>query len=738
MRKRSLAVCVLNLALLVLLFHHPAFAQVSVLTQHADDARDGVYSNETQLTPTSTIHKLFTMTLDDPVMGQALILGGLSVSGEPTNILLAATSPPETSGPMSAWAFNADTGAELWHLSLGTSAPFTTSTPVLDPSFGSHGALFVLTQNSGNTNQLHAIDALSGTELAGSPVTISASMGGDTFNSAQENGRAALLDVGGTIYTSFSHMTDSGTYHGWIIGYKYTGSGFTQNGVWCDTCSGGNEGGIWQGGDGLIYDGTNIYAETGNGTIGGGNYGMNLVQLSPSALGTVKSFYQPPNAQTNSNNDADLNGGGMVLMPGTGGKIFVGPTKYGALYLVNSANLGAAAIDSYTTSGTVGHSPIAWNSGSAQYAYVWPHGDAVQQYCYSSSSGGFTGSGPCEQSTFSGGGSLSISSTPSGGNAILWALGGNELHAMNPANVSAADYWNSNESSGDSTGTEVGMYQFAAIANGKVYVPAGSTIIAYGTPGGGSCTAAPTAPGNLGATAVSSSQINLSWTASTAGTGCSITYNVYRSTTSGFTAGSGNQIATGVTTTSYQNTGLAASTTYYYLVEGVDSSGSSGPSNQASATTTASSGSCTSICINSGGPLVSPFVADEDFTGGATIDHANTINTSKVTNPAPEAVYQSGRDENFTYTIGGFTANSMHTVRLHFCETYFNAAGDRTFDVSINSTTVLTDFDIWATAGGQNIANIQQFSEAANSSGQYVIVFTSVINNSLVSGIEID
>ena len=35
------------------------------------------------------------------------------------------------------------------------------------------------------------------------------------------------------------------------------------------------------------------------------------------------------------------------------------------------------------------------------------------------------------------------------------------------------------------------------------------------------------------------------------------------------------------------------------------------------------------IAINAGGPAVSPFVADEDFSGGATIDHANTINTSR-------------------------------------------------------------------------------------------------------------
>jgi beta-glucosidase len=151
------------------------------------------------------------------------------------------------------------------------------------------------------------------------------------------------------------------------------------------------------------------------------------------------------------------------------------------------------------------------------------------------------------------------------------------------------------------------------------------------------------------------------------------------------------------------------------------------------------------IQINAGGPAVSPFVADEDFSGGSTISHANTINTSNVTNPAPAAVYQTGRDTSavgpgttFTYTIPGFTAGTNYLVRLHFCETYFTTAGSRVFNVSINGTQVLTNFDIFAAAGGQNIANIQQFTEPANSSGQFVILFTSVTNNALISGIEID
>jgi CubicO group peptidase (beta-lactamase class C family) len=141
--------------------------------------------------------------------------------------------------------------------------------------------------------------------------------------------------------------------------------------------------------------------------------------------------------------------------------------------------------------------------------------------------------------------------------------------------------------------------------------------------------------------------------------------------------------------------------------------------------------------INAGGPATSPFTADEDSSGGSTIDHANTINLSGVMNPAPMAVYQSARTGNFIYTLPGFTASSSHTVRLHFAETYFSTAGSRVFNVSINGTQVLSKFDIYKAAGAENKAIVEQFTANANSSGGYVIQFSSVVNNSLVSAIEV-
>jgi hypothetical protein len=262
-----------------------------------------------------------------------------------------------------------------------------------------------------------------------------------------------------------------------------------------------------------------------------------------------------------------------------------------------------------------------------------------------------------------------------------------------------------------------------------------------------SCSAVPSAPAGLTATASSSTAIGLGWTAVTPPANCSLSgYSVYGSTTSGFTPSSANLIASGVTTTTYTNTGLAASTTYYYKVEAVDSDGSSPASAQASATTQAAGGSSEVVAIACGGPAESnsgggddSFVADEDFSGGgANSPVTATINlTQPGANAAPMAVYQHGRAGVFTYTIPGLTAGSTYTVLLHFAETYFTAAGDREFNVAINGTTVLTNLDVYATVG-KDAALLETFNTTANSSGQIVIAFTSgAANQPVVMGIEI-
>ena len=88
-------------------------------------------------------------------------------------------------------------------------------------------------------------------------------------------------------------------------------------------------------------------------------------------------------------------------------------------------------------------------------------------------------------------------------------------------------------------------------------------------------TTAPSVPTNLQASVVSTSQINLSWTASTDNTAVT-GYNIYRN---------GTKIAT-ATSTSYSNTGLTASTTYSYTVSAYDAAGNTSAQTTAVSATT--------------------------------------------------------------------------------------------------------------------------------------------------------
>jgi hypothetical protein len=264
-----------------------------------------------------------------------------------------------------------------------------------------------------------------------------------------------------------------------------------------------------------------------------------------------------------------------------------------------------------------------------------------------------------------------------------------------------------------------------------------------GTTLGATCSAVTNAPTGLTATAVSSSSIGLSWTAPTPPANCSVnSYTLYGGTTTNPTT----VIAAGVTGTSFTNSGLSASTTYYYIVKAVDAYGTSAGSTQASTQTlTGSAGDF--IAIASGGPAESnatggdtSYIADTDFSGGGDNTHTTkTINLAQPgPNAAPMAVYQYGRSGTATYSIPGLIAGSQHTVLLHFSENYYSAANKRQFNVAINGTTVLANFDIYATAGAEFTALVETFVATANSAGNIVIALTKgAQNQALIMGIEI-
>jgi hypothetical protein len=167
-------------------------------------------------------------------------------------------------------------------------------------------------------------------------------------------------------------------------------------------------------------------------------------------------------------------------------------------------------------------------------------------------------------------------------------------------------------------------------------------------------------------------------------------------------------------------------------------SGGTTPTPVPTATATAAPGS--TIDINSGGTATGNFAADEDIAGSGTWTYKTTgaIDTSGVINPAPQAVYQDEREgSTIAYSIPGLSAGAAYTVRLDFAELWWTAAGQRVFNISINGTNVLSNFDVFATAGARNKAVARSFNITAAANGTIAIALTAVTNYAALNAIEI-
>ena len=165
------------------------------------------------------------------------------------------------------------------------------------------------------------------------------------------------------------------------------------------------------------------------------------------------------------------------------------------------------------------------------------------------------------------------------------------------------------------------------------YYSTGSATGAAGTSTGQPPTAAAVPTGLTAQGGVN--QVTLSWKASTAGT-APITYSVFRGTASGGEATTA--IATGLSGTTFTDSGLATGGTYFYEVAASNAAGTTAHSAESSAKTLSPV-----LQIDAGGGPVAPFIADAGFNTGNEFSSSAAIDVTGVNAPAPQGVYQTVR-----------------------------------------------------------------------------------------------
>jgi hypothetical protein len=495
-----------------------------VTTYKNDLRRSGQNLSESALNLTtvtsSTFGLLRTLPVDGKVDAQPLYLSALSAAGGSFNTVFVATEHD------SVYAFDADSGAVIWHVSLlGTGETPSdargciqvmpeigvTSTPVIDRAAGAHGTLYVVAMSidaqSNFHQRLHALDVATGAELLNGPIDISATFPAtgtatSSFDPKAYEERAALLLLNGTVYTSWTSHCDIAPYGGWII--TYAQSSLARNGVLNVAANSSSGPAIWMAGGGPAVDSSgNIYLLTANGVFettmdangfpSGQDFGNSFLKISNAGAGLkVLDYFTMFNEVAESNGDLDLGSGGGMLLPdltdstSTVRHLMVGAGKDGNIYVVDRDAMGrfnASSNKNYQTlsgvlTGGIWSTPAYFN-GTVYYGDV---SGTLKAFAISSARLGAT---PQSQSTtqFIYPGTAPSVSANGTANGIVWAHENANLavlHAYDAANL-AHEIYNSNQAAGnrDQLGTG-NKYITPTVADGKVFVGTANSVAVFG------------------------------------------------------------------------------------------------------------------------------------------------------------------------------------------------------------------------------------------------------------------
>jgi outer membrane protein assembly factor BamB len=501
-------------------------AGTDVLTYKNDLSRSGLNPSESLLTlsnvAASSFGLLRSLGVDGKVDAQPLYVSQLSVSGSAHNVVFVATEHD------SVYAFDADTGSLLWHVTLLASGETlsdthgcgqvtpeigVTSTPVIDRGAGAHGTLYVVAMSkdaaSNYHQRLHALDLASGAELLNGPAEITAtyptsSGGSSAFMPGQYEERAALLLLNGTVYTSWTSHCDITPYFGWII--AYSGSTLARSAVLNVAPNSGGAGpAIWMSGGGPAADSAgNIYLTTANGVFEttldaagfpkSQDYGNSFLKLSTAGGSlSVLDYFTMFNEVSESGADQDLGSGGELLLPDltdstkTLRHLAIGAGKDGSIYVVNRDSMGKfnPANNSQiwqqlsgVIPGGVWSTPAYFN-GTVYFGEV---GDTLKAFAITSAK---LVASPQSQSAaqFTFPGTAPSVSANGTSNAILWAHENTSpavLHAYDATNL-GRELYNSNQAAGnrDQFGTG-NKFITPTIADGKVFVGTTASVAVFG------------------------------------------------------------------------------------------------------------------------------------------------------------------------------------------------------------------------------------------------------------------
>jgi hypothetical protein len=510
----------------------PANATIpDVTTYHYNLNRDGLNSQEAILTQanvkTTTFGKIGMDSVDGKVDAEPLYLGNLTIAGASHNVLFVATEHG------SVFAFDADTNTQLWKVSVIPTGESTsddhgcsqitteigiTSTPVIDRKQGPNGTLFTVGMSKdagGNYHQrFHALDITTGTEIAGSPTEITASVPGTgdnsqggniVFDPAQYAERAALTLYNGNIYTAWTSHCDRGLYTGWVMAYSETTLQQTQL---INLIPNGHEGSIWMSGGGLAVDSAgSLYLADANGTFdatldANGNpsnhdYGNAMIRLTANGSLAVADYFNVSNTVAESAQDLDLGSGGVVLLPDmtdASGKVqhlIVGAGKDKNIYVASRDSLGKFNANSSTNANVyqqitgqlagLNYTTPAFFNGVLYYA---SDGDALKAFPFTNATMA-TAPTSVSTATFAHPGSTPAVSANGTQNGIVWAVESAlaapaVLHAYDPSNLQH-EFYNSNQAAGGRDAFGNGnKFITPLVVNGKVYIGTQTGVAIFG------------------------------------------------------------------------------------------------------------------------------------------------------------------------------------------------------------------------------------------------------------------